>query len=349
MAIVLPEGLLGNPTQEYIREFILKNSRVLAVVDAPGDTFQPNTSTKTCILFLEKGQPKIKNYKIFMAIAQKCGHDSRDNIIYRINKKGEYILDESGDKIIDDDFPLISERYSKIWDNPLSDYSSTGFLVSISGLRSNIFIPRFYDPTIEESLDNLKEKYELISIGELIDDGVISFMNGQGVEKKYYGTGDIPYIRTSDISNWELKIDYLHSVSKEIYERFKQDLKINDILFVKDGGRLIGTCCVLSEESSVESLVQSHFQILRCERPKKLNPYLLLYLLNKPIVKKQVEANIVIQSTIPTIGERTKNIILPIPKNEEVKNEIIKNVKKILESRAKLRKEIESMSNSPLE
>ncbi len=76
---------------------------------------------------------------------------------------------------------------------------------------------------------------------------------------------------------------------------------------------------------------------------------MLLYLLNKPIVKKQVEANIVIQSTIPTIGDRTKDIIIPFPKDEHIKNEIIKKVKNILESRAVLRKEIETMLNTILE
>ena len=348
MAIVLPEGLLGNPTQEYIRKFILENSKVLAIVDAPIETFLPNTSTKTCILFLEKGEPKTKNYNIFMAIAKKCGHDSRDNIIYKINSKGEYIYDESGNKVIDDDFPLISERYREIRDKALSEYINLGFLVPISKLRGSSFVPRFYDPSINEHLDKLREEYELISIGELIEENVISIMNGQGVKKKYYGTGDIPYVRTSDISNWELKIDYLHSVSKEIYEKFKQDLKVNDILFVKDGGRLIGTPCILSEINNIECLIQTHFQILRCEDLKRLHPYLLLYILNKPIVRKQVAANIVIQSTIPTIGERTKELIIPIPKSEEVKIEIIKNVKNVLKRKAALRKEIEKMSHTSL-
>ena len=111
---------------------------------------------------------------------------------------------------------------------------------------------------------------------------------------------------------------------------------------------LIKICYLRFELTRRIILIKSHFQILRCEKPNKLNPFLLLYLLNKPIVKTQVSANIVVQSTIPTIGERTKNIILPIPKDEEVKKEIIKNVKKILEERAKLRKEIEDMSKIPL-
>lgn len=31
-----------------------------------------------------------------------------------------------------------------------------------------------------------------------------------------YGTGNIPFIRTSDISNWEIKADFKHGVSEEI-------------------------------------------------------------------------------------------------------------------------------------
>ncbi len=42
-----------------------------------------------------------------------------------------------------------------------------------------------------------------------------------------YGTGTIPFIRTSDISNWEIKADFKHGVSEEIYEnlRGKVDVK----------------------------------------------------------------------------------------------------------------------------
>ncbi len=348
MAIVLPEGILGNPTQEYIRKFILDNSTVLAVIDAPKETFLPSTSTKTCILFLEKGKSLVNDYKIFMAIAYKCGHDSRDNKIYKIDKTGEFIYDEEGNKVIDDDFPVISKRYSELQNKLISNYEREGFYVSLSELISHSLIPRIYDPTIKSGLSKLKEKYSLISIGDLIEEEVLSIQRGQGVKKKYYGTGDIPYIRTSDISNWELKIDPSYNISNEIYEKFKQDLKVNDILFVQDGGRLIGNSCVLLEKTDTICLVQSHFQIFRCEEKAKLNPFLLLYLLNTPIVKRQIESKIVRQSTLATIGERTKQLILPIPKDNEIKKEIIEKTKKVLQERAILRKQIEILSTTPL-
>ncbi|MFX0074122.1 MAG: N-6 DNA methylase [Candidatus Hermodarchaeota archaeon] len=348
MAIVLPEGILGNPTQEYIRSFIFENSKVMAIVDAPIETFLPNTSTKTCILFLEKGKPKVKDYQIFMAIAEKCGHDSRDNTIYKINSKGEYIYDAKGNKIIDDDFPEISKKYEDFKHKKLTEYDQKGFALLFSELRSSSLIPRFYDPTIKESLEKLKEDYDLITIGELIDNGVLSLFNGQGIKKEYYGTGDIPYIRTSDISNWELKTDPSYSISEEIYETYKQDLRTDDILLVKDGGRLIGSTCLLFTDKDTKCLIQTHFQILRCEKKKQLDPYLLLYLLNKPIVKRQVSANIVIQSTIATIGERTLNVYLPIPKDIDFRKKIIEQTKEIIKQRTILREEIEKISYKPL-
>ncbi|MHA1195573.1 MAG: HsdM family class I SAM-dependent methyltransferase, partial [Promethearchaeota archaeon] len=219
MAIVLPEGLLGNPSHEYIRSFIIKNSKILAVIDAPKETFLPNTQTKTCILFLQKGKTHKNDYEIFMAIAEKCGHDSRDNIIYKIDKKGNLLYDNLGNKIIDDDFPEICKNYSRfIQDEPLI-YNRKGFKVKISELKSLSLIPRFYDPFINEELKKLSKNYDLVRIKDLIKKGIISIRKGQGIEKKYYGTGDIPYVRTSDIVNWELKIDPSKSVSNEIYEK----------------------------------------------------------------------------------------------------------------------------------
>ena len=54
MAIVLPQGLLNNKNTEYIRRFIIEEARILAVVGLHGNTFKPDTGTKTSVLFLRK-------------------------------------------------------------------------------------------------------------------------------------------------------------------------------------------------------------------------------------------------------------------------------------------------------
>lgn len=83
MAIVLPDGVYGNDTFGYIRSWLKEKGRILAIIDIPIETFQPNTSTKTSILVFQKLKKKDipEEYDIFMAIADTCGHDRRGNEI----------------------------------------------------------------------------------------------------------------------------------------------------------------------------------------------------------------------------------------------------------------------------
>jgi type I restriction enzyme M protein len=89
MAIVLPDGIYGNDKLGYIRKWLLERVRIVAIIDIPVETFMPNTATKTTILILQKlAKNKIpKDYPVFMAIAETCGHDRRGN-----SKKDDDIL-----------------------------------------------------------------------------------------------------------------------------------------------------------------------------------------------------------------------------------------------------------------
>lgn len=107
MGIVLPDGILGNVTDGFIRTFIKKKAKILAVVDCPLETFLPSVGTKTSVLFLQKKAEsgKEEKYPIFMAVAEKCGHNRRGVEIYRVDKKGN--------KILDDDLPRIAKAYKR--------------------------------------------------------------------------------------------------------------------------------------------------------------------------------------------------------------------------------------------
>jgi type I restriction enzyme M protein len=82
MAIVLPDGIYGNNQLGYIRNWLLERARIIAVIDVPVETFMPNTPTKTTIMILQKlPKNKIpKDYQVFMAVAETCGHDRRGNL-----------------------------------------------------------------------------------------------------------------------------------------------------------------------------------------------------------------------------------------------------------------------------
>tara|TARA_X000000950_G_C13882374_1_gene647410 strand:+ start:128 stop:1873 length:1746 start_codon:yes stop_codon:yes gene_type:complete len=77
MGIVLPDGMFGNESMSYIRNWLIKKAQIIAIVDIPLETFLPMTGTKTSVMFLKKLKKIPDNYETFMAIAETCGHDRR--------------------------------------------------------------------------------------------------------------------------------------------------------------------------------------------------------------------------------------------------------------------------------
>ena len=79
MGIVLPDGILTNSSLQYVRDFIIKNTKILAVVSLPQFAFlSSGAGVKASLLFLQKKKEgeKVSNYPIFMAIAEHIGYDA---------------------------------------------------------------------------------------------------------------------------------------------------------------------------------------------------------------------------------------------------------------------------------
>lgn len=76
LAIVIPDSILGNKNSDFVRKYIQKNVKILAIVSLPITTFQPHTSTKTSLLIMKKIVNRNIN-KIFIATPSTCGHNRR--------------------------------------------------------------------------------------------------------------------------------------------------------------------------------------------------------------------------------------------------------------------------------
>lgn len=143
MGIVLPDGILGNPGDEYIRYWILRHCWVLASIDLPVESFivEANVNILTSLLFLKKKPSEViqaedlgqkKDYPVFMAVAEKVGFDRRGNTLYKRHPDGEEILVDVSheekiriggtmqvrtlhrkERILDDDLPEIAKAYAE--------------------------------------------------------------------------------------------------------------------------------------------------------------------------------------------------------------------------------------------
>lgn len=79
-AIVLPDGILNNPSNDYVRDFILDRFELLAVVSLPASAFAHyGAGVKASVVFLRKredGDAPSDDEITFMAAPTKIGYDA---------------------------------------------------------------------------------------------------------------------------------------------------------------------------------------------------------------------------------------------------------------------------------
>jgi type I restriction enzyme M protein len=256
-----------------------------------------------------------------MAEAKWCGQDSRAR------------------EIPHDDLPEIADRFEAFQKKKKLENSRLGYVMDSKAVIDNVLCPRYYDPELDAELDSLSETHTLHKFGDLVEQGTLQITTGDEVGKLAYGTGEVPFIRTSDVSNWEIKVDPKHCIDRELFNSLKkkQDVQPGDILMVKDGTYLIGTCAIVTEYDR-EIVYQSHIYKIRVNKNDHgFEPFLLLALLSSPIVQRQIKAKQFTQDIIDSLGERIHELILPVPKAEKKRDYITKLVGKVIEDRIEAR------------
>ena len=141
-----------------------------------------------------------------------------------------------------------------------------------------------------------------VSIGHLVKDGILTATTGVEVGKMAYGTGEIPFIRTTDIAELELKSDPRQGISEEIYQRYagKASLAEGDVIIIRDGTYLVGSSALVSATNSICGGIYR----LRLINRHALSPTALLGLLNLPVVRWQMRARQFTRHGIYTLVHR---------------------------------------------
>jgi type I restriction enzyme M protein len=301
LGIVLPEGMFGNKGEGYVWQWLSTQGRILALLDCPRTTFQPSTDTKTNALFFERAKrvavvaPTVPTV-VRVGVALTCGHDRR----------GRSQLAEGS--MHPDDFIDLGKSYHAK-DGPKTLWRD------VKLARLDYLVPRYYaerQPITAQEKD-LTRGATWSSLTDLVAAKLLTIRKGHEVGSDAYGTGDVPFVRTSDISNFEISADPTKAVSADIYTKFskQQHVKAGDVLIVVDGRYRIGATAMLTKHNS-KCVVQSHFRIIGTPEPQQLDPYEVLFALNLPSVRLRIRDLVFIQSTLGTLGKRLYELKIPI-------------------------------------
>ena len=142
IAILLPDGLLGNPGDEHVRWWILRHCEVLASIDLPVDPFkvtlkdfQLTPALPSLLVLRRRSNEELSrvthpDYWVFMAMVDRAGVDPRGNLLFERAPDGEELIFEdtviervrTGGEVrsqtvlrrrrhVDDELPTVARRY----------------------------------------------------------------------------------------------------------------------------------------------------------------------------------------------------------------------------------------------
>jgi len=324
IGIVVPRGILDNDKALPLRTLLLRETKVLAVINCHDDTFKPHTDAKTAILILQKKQPgeRDEDYKIFMAISQGIGHNGVGEPIYKTNATGDQIL-VNGELVLEEDTEDIYQAWLAIQrgESSPSDfyYAITRKQIS-SGLNLN---PVRYLPQYAESRRKVlefgeREGWTVEHLGQIAkvyngprfkrpyaDKGVTS---GEHIVRYFTGNA-ITQTRGENIKYLDLqkaKRTQLKMIKKLVIER--------GMILITDSGT-VGR--VIYATAYQDGAIGTNNLIRVVVEDENLRGYVYQFLLSK-LGQDQLKANIygaIVEHIEP---EDVKKILIPVPADPKI-------------------------------
>ena len=250
--------------------------------------------------------PKIKSLKVFIK-DKKTENTITQNLI----KAEEYQIEalrliRQAQEIF---LKALNIDYSKITNKKHFAISNTMFQ------KEDMMTPDFFNPLFISTLNEIEKHNTCDTLGNIAD-----FKNGNEVGSANYKgylerkEPDVPFIRTSDLVNYDFDTYPDYFIENSIYKEIGQEIKGQEILFTKDGK--IGFVAMTTD---FDKCILGSGILRIIAKEEKVNPfYLFIALSIKEIGLYQAQQRTVVASTIPHLREdRISDFKIPMIENQE--------------------------------
>ena len=249
--------------------------------------------------------PKIKSLKIFIK-DKKTENTITQNLIKAEQYQIEALrLIKQAQEIF---LKTLNIDYSKIKNSKFFAVSNTIFQ------KEDMITPKFFNPLFVSTLNEIEKHNFCDTLGN-----IVNFKNGNEVGSANYKgylerkETDVPFIRTSDLVNYDFDTYPDYFIENSIYKEIGQEIKGQEILFTKDGK--IGFVAMTTE---FDKCILGSGILRIIAKQEKINPfYLFIALSIKEIGLYQAQQRTVVASTIPHLREdRISDFKIPLIENQ---------------------------------
>jgi type I restriction enzyme M protein len=308
IAIIIDDSVLNSSSNEDVREFILKNAEVHAVISLPTTSFSPYASVQASILIMRKKQSS-KEYKTFFAKSERVGKklNGEEDIIY--SDSGEALLNSDLDEIYNAWTSFRNGNYSSSTENIYTKSIFDAF--EIEKEHSYRLDFSFHHPSrslVKEAVIGHSRK--LVRLGDICDEMNDSITPSKAMpDETIFYTG-LAHIESNSDVCFQVRVP-ANSIKSSV-----KKYQIDDVLFSKMRPELRKSVCISFSDTGYCS---SECIVLRAKKKNGrhlVSPKLLAAILRSDFVFGQI-VHLIAGIGRPRISiKELRNIMIPIPSDE---------------------------------
>ena len=318
IGIVLPETYFFSTNYQFVLDWLKSRMKVEVVANVPMEAFQGFCRAKTNFYVFRK-YPKVDadrhnvtfTYPISFLNPKTCG-------IYK-NGSERFKTDSTTGKRTDE---IDNELIEAVTEFNSGKKAACRFDVSANDVfTKKVIVPTYFDTrynvAIAATLKQLKVKG--ITIGELLDKGILSVRGGHGSPGNDQRDGEIPYIKVSDIRALRMNVNPTNLIPLKVAEGFwrgkDSGLRAWDILTPNRASSNIGEFAIVMPGEERVVLTKEMF-VFRVLDDTILDSFYLFWALCLQCVREQWRRIVLMQTNREDCGDRYREIILPLPPNK---------------------------------
>lgn len=249
------------------------------------------------------------NGSVFVSYAETVG----------INKDGAelFVIDPATGRRTPDIDDAVSRDVEALLEAPKS--SSTPTSRFVKSLEVSVAVPAYYDDRHDQELSDFLtqdgfEDFEPRTIGDLADAQLLILRNGHGSPSADMRTGDVPYIKVSDIRAGQININPSNRVpevvARQHWKGQDSGLEPFDLITPIRTSKNIGEFAVLMPGQE-RVVLTKEVLVVRAHPESSVDNFFLLWALSLNVVRDQWKRLVFMQTNREDVGRRYREIKIP--------------------------------------
>jgi hypothetical protein len=267
--------------------------------------------------------------EVMVSTAPTCGLTKGGRLLPLVDRKGRLVLErdiETDEMVVAIDDVLKSDMEA------LRDGRTTDTLrfINEDDVSMHTAVPTYYDQRFDEAFDEAMKTerfdgFTSMTLGELIEERMLTARNGHGSPTQSVRVGTIPYIKVSDLRAGLVNINPTNRVPKEIAKKFwkgeHSGLRAWDLICPSRTSKNIGDFCMMMPGQE-EVVTTKEVIVLRPGFKAQFDSFYLMWAMTLNIVRDQWKRVVFMQTNREDVGNRYLGIRIPVPISYAVGQEV---------------------------